>query len=360
MTPMFRRCWPGIVFSLVLAAMWPQLARQSDVLAAQAAPDKTKASDDEFERGRQLLQRREYFEALRAFQHANQLAGGKSAACSLAMAQAMQGMKAYQNAVDAAQSAIVYGAGDTRLVARAHSIRGLAFQALAEKDPAKIRDAEEEFRQALQVDSESRLADLHYNLAVSLLKQARDDEGVAELKKEIEIRPNGSTAEDARVLIANPRRARENYAPDFTLQSSTGETISLEALRGKVVLLDFWASWCGPCVRALPSVRKVQRDHEKDPFVLVGISDDRDEETWRRFVGKNGMTWSQYWDKDHRLGRIFDVQAIPTYVLIDAEGIVRMRVKGSGFHEAHALRDAIDQQIAQAARPAPPVSRPGL
>src|SRR5215831_17411328 len=128
MNPMFRRCWPGIAVSLVLA-MWPQLARRSDVLAAQAAPDKSKASDDEFERGRQLLQRRQYFEAVKAFQHANQLADGKSAACFLAMAQAMQGMKVYQNAADAAQSAIMYGGGDTRLLARAHSIRGLAFQA---------------------------------------------------------------------------------------------------------------------------------------------------------------------------------------------------------------------------------------
>ena len=240
MTRMFRRCWPGIAVGLVLLAMWPRLASRGELLAAQDVPGKASASDDEFERGRQLLQRREYFEALKAFQHANLLAGGKSATCFLAMAQAMQGMKAYQNAVDDAHSAIVYGADDTRLMARAHSTRGLALQALAERDPARIRDAEEEFRQALEVDPESRTADLHYNLAVSLLEQGRDDEGIAELKKEIEIRPNGTTAEDSRLLMANPRRARENYAPDFTLQSSTGETISLEALRGKVVLLDFW------------------------------------------------------------------------------------------------------------------------
>ncbi len=342
-----------IAVALFMLAALPHVIRVNPALAAQAAPNTNRAFDDEFEKGRQLLQRHEYFEALKVFQRANQLAGGKSAQCFLAMAQAMQGMKVYQNAVDAAQSAIELGAGDSRLLARAHSVRGLAFQALAEKDPAKLHDAEAEFRLALEVDPDSRVADLHYNLALALMKQSRDEEGIAELKKEIEIRPNGTTADDSRVLIANPRRSRENYAPEFGLVSSTGETISLETLRGKVVLLDFWASWCGPCVKALPSVRKVQTDHAKDPFVLVGVSADRNEDAWRTFVRKNGMGWSQFLDTDHRLQQIFEVQAIPTYILIDAEGIVRMRIKGAGFHEARALRDAIDRQIGLVAPPHP-------
>jgi thiol-disulfide isomerase/thioredoxin len=329
-----------------MVAALPSAPRWPLTLAAQVPQDKAKAFDDEFERGRQLLQRHEYFEALKVFQRANQLASGKSAACFLAMAQAMHGMKAYQNAVDAARSAIELAGDDSRLRARAHSVRGLAFQALAGKDATKLRDAEAEFRQALAADPESRLADFHYNLAVALLKQGRDDEGIAELKRQIDIRPRGTTAEESRALIANPRRARESYAPDFTLVTSAGETISLETLRGKVVLLDFWASWCVPCVKALPSIRKLQNDHAKDPFVLVGISADEDERAWRAFVSKNGMSWPQYFDDRGRLRGIFEVQAIPTYVLIDGEGIVRMQTKGSGFHDVRALRDAVNQQIA--------------
>lgn len=343
-----RRLGEIVIGVIILAAFaWP--SARVPALAAQVLQDKAKASDDEFEKGRQLLQRHEYFEALKVFQRANQLAGGRSAKCFLAMAQAMLGMKVYPNAVDAAASAIEFGAGDARLLARAHTARGLAFQALGEKDPAKLRDAEAEFREALAVDPESNVADLHYNLGVALLKQGRDDEGMLELKKQIEVRPLDTTSEEARVLMANPRRAREEYAPEFSLVSSTGETIDLETLRGKVVLLDFWASWCGPCVKALPSVRKLQKDHARDPFVVVGISADRDERAWRAFVDKNGMAWPQYFDENASVRRVFEVQAIPTYVLIDAEGFVRMRVKGAGFHEARALANAIEQQLKLAA-----------
>jgi thiol-disulfide isomerase/thioredoxin len=214
------------------------------------------------------------------------------------------------------------------------------------------REAEAEFRAALTADPESRLSDLHYLLGSTLLAQHRDEDGLAELKKEIEIRPNGTTADEARALIANPRRAREHYAPSFSFASTAG-TISLESTRGKVVLLDFWASWCAPCVRALPSVKKVQKDHANDPFVLVSISGDNEERPWRTFVDRNGMGWPQYWDRDHQLRTQFDVKVIPTYVLIDHEGIERLRVNGSGFHEARALAAEIDKQINLARQPQP-------
>jgi thiol-disulfide isomerase/thioredoxin len=249
-------------------------------------------------------------------------------------------MKVFKNALEAAQSAIELAAGTPRLLARAHKLRGQIFAATGE--PPR---AEEEFRAALAADPESNVADLHYGLALALLAQHQDEEAIAELKKEIEIRPHGSTAEEARALIANPRRGREKYAPDFSFVASDGQTISLDTLRGKIVLLDFWASWCGPCVRALPSVKKVQKDHAKDPFLVVGISADRDGRAWRAFTDKNGMIWPQYWDENGKLGRVFDVQAIPTYVLLDAEGIERLRVKGAGFHEAHNLIVEIDKQL---------------
>jgi thiol-disulfide isomerase/thioredoxin len=94
----------------------------------------------------------------------------------------------------------------------------------------------------------------------------RDEEGIAELKKEIAIRANGTTADESRSLIANPRRAREKYAPDFSLVSTAGEKFTVESLRGKVVLLDFWGTWCAPCVRAVPSLRKLHKEHAKDAF----------------------------------------------------------------------------------------------
>ena len=130
--------------------------------------------------------------------------------------------------VTTADTAIDLAQSDPLLQARAHNVRGRAFQALAEKDASKLRDAEVEFKHALEGDPDSRIADLHFNLAVVLMKQLRDDEGIAELRKELADRANGTTAEESRALIANPRRARETFAPDFSLVSTAGERISLE------------------------------------------------------------------------------------------------------------------------------------
>ena len=331
-----RRAVAGAAAALVLAvAARAQVARST--------------FDDEFERARTLLSRREYFEALKGFQKANQLAGGASAACYVYMAQAMVGMKIWANVLTTAQTGIDLAGTDSRLLARAHTYRGLAFQALAEKDnePGKLRDAEAEFRAALVADPESILADLHFNLGVVLMKQMRDEEGIAELKNELAIRANGTTAEESRSLIANPRRAREKYAPDFSFVSTTGEKFTFESLHGKVVLFDFWGTWCPPCVRAVPSLRKLQKEHAKDPFLILGVSSDpdKDESKWRLFVEKNGMIWPQYRDSGREILTAFGVHAFPTYVLLDAEGIERFRATGTGFHESRGLGAAIDQQL---------------
>lgn len=209
-------------------------------------------------------------------------------------------------------------------------------------DPAH---AEEAYRAALVADPESNVADLHYGLALALLVQHRDDEAIAELRKEVEIRPHGTTAEEAQALIANPRRGREKYAPDFSFAAADGQTISLETLRGKVVLLDFWASTCAPCARAVPAEKKAQAAHARDPFVIVSISVDRDGAAWRTFTDKNGMVWPQYWDEHGTIGRLFDVDTIPTYVLLDGEGIERLRVKGTPFSDARALTAEVEKQI---------------
>ena len=304
--------------------------------------------DAELEKGRQLLQQREFFAALTQYQRANKIAGGTSADAFLGMALAAQGMKTWKNASEFAQSAIDNANGNARLLARAHKLRGQVFA-----ETADFPKAEDAYRAALAADPDSNIADLHYGLALALLAQHRDDEAIVELKKEIEIRPHGTTAEEAQALIANPRRGREKYAPEFSFVASDGQTISLDSLRGKVVLLDFWASWCAPCVLALPSVKRVQKDHLKDPLVVVSISGDDDKRAWVTFTDKNGMTWPQYWDEKGKLRRLFDVQAIPTYVLLDAEGIERLRVKGAGFHEARNLAAEIDKQIRLLSPPHP-------
>ena len=81
--------------------------------------------------------------------------------------------------------------------------------------------------------------------------------------------------------------------------------------------------------------------HKASDKILVAV----EAEDLKDVVEKNRMTWPQYWDRDHRLRQAFGVKAIPTYVLIDAEGIERLRVVGAGFHESRELSAEIDKQI---------------
>jgi tetratricopeptide (TPR) repeat protein len=288
--------------------------------ATLAAQTSQAPAESEIEKGRQLLQQGEYFAALQQYQRANQIAGGKSADAFLGMALAAQGMKTWKNALDFAQSAVDTGGRNSRLVAHAHRVRGQVFAEL--NDPPH---AEEAYRAALAADPDSNVADLHYGLALSLLKQNRDDEAIAELKKEIAIRPHGTTAEEAQALIANPRRGREKYAPDFSFTSSDGQTISLESLHGKFVVLDFCRS--DPGGSAVTGVKKLLKDHGGAALVVVSIGEDVDQRAWQAFADKNGMTWPHALDERGRVARLFDVRELPTFVLLDAEGIERARAR---------------------------------
>ena len=121
-----------------------------------------------------------------------------------------------------------------------------------------------------------------------------------------------------------------------------------------MVLIDFWATWCSPCVRAVPALRTLQKQHAQDAFVMLGVSSDTDGRAWSAFTAKNGMVWPQYWDESGKVQRTFGVRAFPTYVLLDGDGIERLRVSGSGYHESKVLADTIEQQLKTAGKaPAP-------
>src|SRR5687768_2626153 len=109
---------------------------------------------------------------------------------------------------------------------------------------------------------------------------------------------------------------REKLLPDFEVTTLDGERLSSKVLRGKVVLLDFWATWCAPCVQAIPSLRELSQQLESEPFVLVSISADRAGGTVRRFVKKNEMTWPQVWDKGSLLSQKMKVYSYPTHILV--------------------------------------------
>lgn len=125
--------------------------------------------------------------------------------------------------------------------------------------------------------------------------------------------------------ISQPELARARMAPNFAVTTLDGQHVSLDDLKGKVVLLDFWATWCGPCRSALPHMKSIARKFQGQPFVVLSVSLDKSEDEWKDFITKNEMTWLHYRDGgfEGRISKLFGVEAIPHTVTIDADGVLQ-------------------------------------
>lgn len=121
-------------------------------------------------------------------------------------------------------------------------------------------------------------------------------------------------------------------APEINLPSPDGTEIALSSLRGKVVLIDFWASWCGPCRKEMPNVVKAYNKFKGKGFEIYGVSLDQDKDRWLEAIAKDGITWPQvsdlkYWE--NIAAKIYNVQGIPYTVLLDREGkIIAKNLRG--------------------------------
>ncbi len=119
-------------------------------------------------------------------------------------------------------------------------------------------------------------------------------------------------------------------APDFTLSDQGGQQVSLSQFRGKVVLLDFWASWCGPCIGNLPYIRELKKKTTDLPVVFVNLSLDSSDAAWRKAIDKHGIKGvhvrSGVWGSGATSA--YNVRAIPAYFLVDPQGIIVERLSG--------------------------------
>jgi len=152
----------------------------------------------------------------------------------------------------------------------------------------------------------------------------------------------------AAAIIAAPASAATiaQAAPDFTLPSAAGPNLRLQEQRGRVVMLNFWATWCGPCKREMPQLNRLYTKYRASGFVLMGVNVDDDPLNAIGVSTKLGVQFPVVFDSAKKVSKLYDLGTMPSTVLIDRDGHVRYIHKGykDGFE------DMYDEQIAELLR----------
>jgi thiol-disulfide isomerase/thioredoxin len=162
------------------------------------------------------------------------------------------------------------------------------------------------------------------------------------------VKPDGRTLSDyARPKLEAIRSlAVGKVAPEIEGQDIDGKPMKLSDYRGKVVVLSFWGTWCGPCMALVPHEKALVKRFKGRPFALLGINSDSDREKLKSALREKGITWQSWWDRGRTGGPIstrWDVHAWPTIIVLDGNGVIRF--KGLPHHVPKLLDAAVDSLL---------------
>jgi peroxiredoxin len=135
-------------------------------------------------------------------------------------------------------------------------------------------------------------------------------------------------------------------APDFTLESRSGENLRLEDHRGEVVMLNFWASWCGPCRQEMPLMDELYSQYKDLGFTILAVNVDENREEAHRFLDKVPVSYPILYDPESSVSELYEVQAMPTTLMIDRNG--NARYLHYGYQPGY--EDDYEQQIRELVR----------
>lgn len=134
-------------------------------------------------------------------------------------------------------------------------------------------------------------------------------------------------------------------APDFTLKGMDGKDVKLSALKGSVVLLDFWATWCGPCVQSLPKLNKLYDGHKEAGLKAFAVNVKEEKEEVEAFVTKSKLTIPVLLDTEGKTGELYKYPGIPATLVVAKDGTVKRAVIGSGPKNHEAIEKAIEEAL---------------
>jgi len=271
------------------------------------------------------LKQRRIDGALENFKKADKQDGGHCLDCQQRMIKYGVELQDWKTAETAAEE-MVAQAHDNRDLALAHYQFGVVLtrEGLGRHKDDLFGRAHEEFTLALAAAANFPDAIFADGQALAHLKQ--DEAAKAQFERFAKMKPEGDPQRQRALrYVSQPELVRARMAPPFAVTTTDGQHISLDDLKGKVVLLDFWATWCGPCREALPHMRSIAKNFQGQPLVVLSISLDSNEQKWKDYIAKNEMSWLHYRDGGFTgpISKMFAVEAIPHTFTIDADGVLQ-------------------------------------
>jgi thiol-disulfide isomerase/thioredoxin len=304
---------------LVMFALSPVLAQESSDGPTDEKARKT------YKEALQLLHEREPLFALGSFKKADKQDGGHCLTCQKQMIKYGLELGDWKAAEQAAEEMVAEAKDETATALAHYQFCLVLFQEglRRQKDEYFIR-AHEEANKALAARANFPGAIYMDGLALAHLQQ--DAAAKAKFEEYVKLKTTDDpNRQRALRYISRPELVRARMAPPFAVTTTDGQRISLDDLQGKVVLLDFWATWCGPCREALPHLKDVAKKFQGEPLVILSVSLDSDELKWKDFITQNEMNWPQYRDGgfEGSVAKLFGVTAIPHTFTIDADGVLQ-------------------------------------
>ena len=353
-----RGAFARALFLLVLISPWWAGAQAPNSSQPEPGAPVSPGAQKSYASGLQLLKERggkPY--ALDAFRKANKQEGGHCAFCLKQAYLVAKDMGEWKEAETIARSWLE-AVGDEPERDRVHLYLGAALmqQALENKKEKLFEQSAAEFELAERLYPVAR-----FQRGVSLGRLHRDGEAAAEFTAYLaEKDQNQALRQRAAHYLQNLELTRARMAPAFVASTLDGAEISLDGFTGKVVLLDFWATWCAPCREALPHIQSIVKKFAGEPFVVVSVSMDKDDTAWRSFVEKAHMDWPQCRDGSFQgpIARSFNVKAIPATFTIDADGVLEDQQVGDSNVEGKLKKLIAKAKEAQKRKesPAPSLS----